>query len=88
MKDIILHIGDRKIPAVLNDTVAAKDFETRLPFHTAGYDSGIDYCCTAKEGKVIQMSVRQDGKTAILIWRVDGLRCCMPERKDLRLMRI
>ena len=41
MKDIILHIGDRKIPAVLNDTVAAKDFETRLPFHTAGYDSGI-----------------------------------------------
>ena len=51
MKDIILHIGDRKIPAVLNDTVAAKDFETRLPFHTAGYDSGIDYCCTSKEGK-------------------------------------
>ena len=32
MKDIILHIGDRKIPAVLNDTVAVKDFETRLPF--------------------------------------------------------
>ncbi|MBU3878197.1 hypothetical protein HGO97_020560 [Faecalicatena sp. AGMB00832] len=51
MKDIILHIADRKIPAVLNDTVAAKDFETRLPFHTAGYDSGIDYCCTAEEGK-------------------------------------
>lgn len=51
MKDIILHIGERKIPAVLNDTVAARDFVKRLPFHTSGYDSGIDYCCTAEEGK-------------------------------------
>ena len=51
MKNIILHIEDRKIPAVLNDTVAAKDFATRLPFHTSGFDSGIDYCCIAEEGK-------------------------------------
>ena len=51
MKKIILNINNKKIPATLNDTVAAKDFETRLPFTVQGHDSGIDYCCVAKEGK-------------------------------------
>lgn len=51
MKDIILHIEGRKILAVLNDTVAARDFATRLPFRTSGFDSGVDYCCVAEEGK-------------------------------------
>ena len=40
-----------KIRATLNDTVAARDFEKRLPFTCSGFDSGIDYCCSAKDGK-------------------------------------
>ena len=51
MKDTILHSEDREIHVVLNDTITARDFVTRLPFYTSGYDSGIDYCCTAKYGK-------------------------------------
>ncbi len=51
MKEIQIIAGDVVIPATLNDTVAAKDFETRLPFHTRGSNSGIDICCIAKEGK-------------------------------------
>jgi hypothetical protein len=43
--------GAVEIPAILNDTVAAKDFMTRLPFQVDGFRSDIDYCCTASEGK-------------------------------------
>lgn len=39
------------IPATLNDTVAAQDFKTRLPFTTSGHRSELDYCCIAKAGK-------------------------------------
>lgn len=49
--NIVIKVGDVVIPAVLNNTVDAKDFETRLPFTVSGFDSGIDYCCTASEGK-------------------------------------
>lgn len=51
MKKINIIAGDIIIPATLNDTAAARDFETRLPFTVTGNDSGIDYCCVAKEGK-------------------------------------
>ena len=51
MKDVIITDGNVEIKAKLNDTVAAKDFETRLPFKCSGFDSGVDYCCSAKEGK-------------------------------------
>ena len=50
MKDIRITDGETTLRAVLNDTVAAKDFENRLPFTVSGYDSGIDYCCTAASG--------------------------------------
>ena len=53
MKKIKITAGNTEIPAVLNDTAAAKDFETRLPFTVSGTDSGIDYCCVAEEGKSI-----------------------------------
>ncbi|MDD3219625.1 MAG: cyclophilin-like fold protein [Lachnospiraceae bacterium] len=51
MTNIKITSGDIVIPAVLNDTVAANDFVGRLPFKVTGNDSGIDYCCVAKEGK-------------------------------------
>ena len=60
MKKIKIISGDVVIPAVLNDTVAAKDFESRLPFKVTGNASGIDYCCVAKEGKSDQAE-RQSG---------------------------
>ncbi len=50
MKDIRISDGATTLRAVLNDTVAAKDFEKRLPLTVSGYDSGIDYCCNAASG--------------------------------------
>jgi len=50
MKNVVISDGRVKVRAVLNDTLAAKDFEKRLPFTCSGYDSGTDYCCSAASG--------------------------------------
>lgn len=50
MKNIIISDGKIRIRAVLNDTMAARDFVKRLPFTSSGYDSGMDYCCSAASG--------------------------------------
>lgn len=50
MKDIIITDGSVRIRAQLNDTLAARDFEKRLPFTCSGSDSGMDYCCGAANG--------------------------------------
>ena len=50
MKNVIITDGSVRIRATLNDTLAARDFEKRLPFTCSGYDSGIDYCCSAANG--------------------------------------
>lgn len=50
MKNVIITDGKVKLRATLNDTVAARDFERRLPFTCSGYDSGVDYCCSAASG--------------------------------------
>lgn len=50
MKKVVISDGKVKIRAFLNDTLAAKDFEKRLPFTCSGYDSGMDYCCSAANG--------------------------------------
>lgn len=51
MKEIYLMVEGNKIPAVLNDTKAARDFEKRLPFQVICHDSGVDYCGTAARGR-------------------------------------
>ena len=51
MKKIIISDGKNILHAKLNDTEAAKDFEKRLPFRCSGFDSGIDYCCSAAAGR-------------------------------------
>ena len=50
MKQIKITDGRTVLRAVLNDTAAAQDFEKRLPFSVSGYDSGMDYCCSAASG--------------------------------------
>ncbi len=47
---IILKANDVVIPAMLNDTMAAREFKKRLPFKVSGYRSAVDYCCTAACG--------------------------------------
>lgn len=47
MRKIIIKAGKINIHATLNDTVAAKDFEKRLPFSVTCHDSGIDYSGSA-----------------------------------------
>ena len=48
---IFLQVNDIRIPATLNDTVAAQDFKSRLPFTVSGHRSTYDYCCTASSGR-------------------------------------
>ena len=48
---IVLKVNNITIPATLNNTVAAQDFKSRLPFVVSGYRSTMDYCCTAEGGK-------------------------------------
>ena len=50
MREIRITDGKTILRAMLNDTVAAKDFEKRLPLTVSGYDSGIDYCCMVASG--------------------------------------
>ncbi len=50
MKEIKITDGTTVIHARLNDTVAAHDFEKRLPCTLSGSDSGMDYCCAATNG--------------------------------------
>lgn len=50
MQNITITDGTTTLRAVLNDTKAARDFVKRLPFTVSGYDSGIDYCCSAASG--------------------------------------
>ena len=50
MKNVIITDGNVRIRATLNDTLAARDFEKRLPFTCSGYDSGTDYCCSTANG--------------------------------------
>jgi hypothetical protein len=50
MNRISITDGTTVLYAQLNETVAAKDFIKRLPCRFSGFDSGIDYCCSAANG--------------------------------------
>lgn len=50
MKEIQITDGTTVVHAVLNDTVAAQDFEKHLPCIFIGCDFGMDYCCPAPNG--------------------------------------
>lgn len=52
MKKIVLTAAGVEIPAILNDTKAARDFERRLPFRVTCRDSGLDYCGPAARGRI------------------------------------
>lgn len=60
MKNINITDGKTTLRAILNDTTAARDFEQRLPFICSGYDSGVDYCCSAASGRFDPLET-QDG---------------------------
>lgn len=45
--DILIKAGSKVIPAVLNDTLAAREFQKRLPFKVSGTRYEHDYCCPA-----------------------------------------
>lgn len=62
MREIRITDGNTVLRAMLNDTLAAKDFEKRLPFTVSGYDSGIDYCCTAASGLFDPMELQTGWK--------------------------
>lgn len=47
---IVLNVNGIKIPATLNDTIAAQDFKKHLPKKFTGYRSEFDFCCQAACG--------------------------------------
>lgn len=51
MTRIVLNVDGISIPAILNDTCAAKDFEKRMPFQVTCHDSGIGYYKWAARGR-------------------------------------
>ena len=62
MKEIQITDGTTVIHAVLNRTVAAQDFEKRLPCTFSGSDSGMDYCCPAANGLYDPLETRRGWK--------------------------
>lgn len=82
MKQIKITDGSTVLGAVLNDTVAAWDFEKRLPLSLSGYDSGMDYCCNAASGRYDPTQTQTGGKTEISALAADGLHCCMAEKNN------
>ena len=48
---VMLMVNERVIPAVMNDTHAARDFMKRLPFHITMHRYSVDYCGTAASGE-------------------------------------
>ena len=62
MKEIQITDGTTVIHAVLNGTVAARDFEKRLPCTFSGSDSGMDYCCPAANGLYDPLETRRGWK--------------------------
>jgi hypothetical protein len=44
---ILIKADNKTIPAVLNDTLAAREFKKRLPFKVSGNRYENDYCCPA-----------------------------------------
>ena len=58
MRRISISDGRTVLYAVLNDTVAARDFARRLPCRMTGTDSGTDYCFPAASGIYDPMETR------------------------------
>jgi len=48
--NIVLKANNVAIPAILNDTLAARELKKRLPFKVSGHRSEVDYCCAAACG--------------------------------------
>ena len=57
---LVITSGTVTVKAKLNNTQAARDLMNRLPMTVEGYDSGVDYCCTCRDG-VIDEQEMQDG---------------------------
>ena len=62
MKEIQITDGTTVVHAVLNDTVAAQDFEKHLPCIFIGCDSGMDYCCPAPNGLYDPLEIQRGWK--------------------------
>ncbi|MDD5921640.1 MAG: cyclophilin-like fold protein [Eubacteriales bacterium] len=62
MRNITITDGKTTLRAVINDTTAGKDFSRKLPLTVSGYDSGIDYCCSAASGLFDPMELQTGWK--------------------------
>ena len=82
MRAVRITDGTTTLRATLNDTVAAKDFEKRLPFACKGYDSGVDYCCTAASGLFDPAETQTGWKNGDISLGGGWFACCMAARNS------
>lgn len=78
---LVIRSGDVEVKAALNQTQAARDLMNRLPLTVQGIDSGIDYCCTLKEG-VFDEGEKQQGWADGDISVADGWFALLHSRQD------
>lgn len=68
MYEIIIEIDNIEVHAVLNDTLAARDFYSRLPLTLTCIDSGLDYCCEYSTGKYTINEMQRGWKNGDIAW--------------------
>ncbi len=66
MKRISITAGSTVLYAGLNDTLAAEDFQKRLPCTLSATDSGMDFCCPAAKGVYDPMDLQTGWKNGDL----------------------
>ncbi len=68
MKKIFLKVHNTEIQAILNDTIAAQDFYSRLPLTLEFTDSGVDYCCKYLQGDYAIDEMQRGWKNGDIVW--------------------
>lgn len=68
MKKILIETNDITFKAVLNETIAAQDFYSRLPLSLEFADSGVDYCCKYLRGNYTIDEMQRGWKNGDIVW--------------------
>lgn len=68
MKKIIIKSNNAKIRMVLNNTVAANDFYSRLPLSLNFTDLGVDYSTQYQQGKYTIEEMQRGWQNGDIVW--------------------
>lgn len=68
MKKILIEANETLITVTLNETIAAKDFYSRLPITLKFIDSGSDYCAEYLQGKYTIEEMQRSWQNGDILW--------------------